>query len=100
MSIEQALIGGGGSEEDRARLQELREQEPVDVTYDGDEVDSSKWPTIFEILGFWQTFQGHSGYTGVTPTIKDFGCWLAGSEYRTTLVNAETEKTGPAEVTW
>jgi hypothetical protein len=112
MNLEEALLGGGTPEE-HARLHELRTQESVptpwktvevpDATDQEQEVDETGWPTDEEILSLWKTFHDAAYYVGYTPTIRDFGIWLAGSA-KVLEVYAPWKDTdfevGPAEVTW
>jgi hypothetical protein len=109
-----ALVGGG-SEVANQRLEELRTQESVetkwvpngpegpDATDEEGGYDETGWPTEDEILTLWHTFRSAADYVGYTPTMRDFGTWLAGTDACMEHVN-QTSKTithyNPAEVTW
>ena len=99
MDLRNALLGSG-HEEERDRLEELREQEAKDIEATGYRADQEIWMQDDELVSLWRVFKTHTSWTGVRPTMRDFGCWLAGTEYRTMLVNAETEAVEAATVTW
>lgn len=63
MDLRHALMGGG-HEEERDRLEELREQETREIELDDLDADKETWMQDDELVSLWHTFQSHIGWTG------------------------------------